>query len=166
MRLTGTEQADALVRATWALMIGSALALIIGYAVERKWSPMPLVTGLFAVVFGAFTLLFDDPEIIKLQITVMNGILAAGLLGGLALKKNPAKALMGGSLQLSDKAWMTLGLRYGLYFLACAIANEVVRRGWGEDVYVAFRSVLWVAAILFGLANLPLILKDRREQAA
>lgn len=146
-------------------MVGSALALAVGWLVERKWAPLPLVTGLFAVVFGAFTVLFDDPEIIKLQITVMNTILAAGLLGGLALKKNPAKALMGGSLSLSDGAWRTLGLRYGLYFLTCAIANEIVRRGWGADVYVAFRSVLWVAAILFGLANLPLILKDRRENA-
>ena len=44
--------------------------------------------------------------------------------------------------------------------------NEIVRRGWDEDVYVGFRSVLWVAALLFGLANLPLILKDQKERAA
>ena len=165
-RVSGVDQSDALVNATWVLMGGSIAAVITGRLAEGRWATMPMVTGGFAIVFGLFTVLFDDPEIIKLQITVMNGLLCAFLLGGLAMGRSPAKWLLGGSIELSDRVWRILAFRYGLYFAACAIANELVRRGWDEDVYVGFRSVLWVAAILFGLANLPLILKDRKAQGA
>lgn len=165
-RLNGVDQADALVDATWLLMGGSIAAVLTGRLVEGRWAAMPMVTGGFAIVFGLFTVLFDNPEIIKLQITVMNGLLCAFLIGGLALGHSPAKWLLGDSITLSDRVWRILALRYGLYFLACGVLNEVVRRGWDEDVYVGFRGVLWIAAILFGLAQLPLILKDRRERAA
>ena len=164
-RLSGVDQADALVNATWVLMGGSIAAVLTGRLVEGRWAAMPMVTGGFAIVFGLFTVLFDNPEIIKLQITVMNGLLCAFLIGGLVMGRSPAKWLLGDSITLSDRVWRILALRYGLYFLACAVANEVVRRGWDEDVYVGFRGVLWIAAILFGLAQLPLILKDRRERA-
>ena len=163
-RVSGVEQSAALVNATWVLMAGSIAAVITGRLAEGRWAAMPMVTGGFAIVFGLFTVLFDDPEIIKLQITVMNGLLCAFLIGGLLMGRSPAKWLLGDSIELSDRVWRILALRYGLYFLACAVANEIVRRGWGEDVYVGFRSVLWVAAILFGLANLPLILKDRKAR--
>ena len=165
-RLSGVDQAAALVNATWVLMAGSIAAVLTGRLAEGRWAAMPMVTGGFAIVFGAFTVLFDNPEIIKLQITVMNGILAAFLIGGLMVGRNPAKWLLGDSIALSDRVWRILALRYGLYFLACAVANEIVRRGWDEDVYVGFRGVLWIAALLFGLAQLPLILKDRRERSA
>lgn len=163
-RLSGVDQAAALVNATWVLMGGSITAVLAGRLVEGRWPALPMVTGGFAIVFGLFTVLFDDPEIIKLQITVMNGLLSAFLIGGLLLGRSPAKWLLGDSITLSDRVWRILAWRYGSYFLACAVANEIVRRGWGEDVYVGFRGVLWVAAILFGLANLPLILKDRRAR--
>jgi len=165
-RLSGIDQATALVNATWVLMAGSIVAVMTGRFAEGRWAAMPLVTGGFAIVFGLFTVLFDDPEIIKLQITVMNGLLSAFLIGGLLMGRSPAKWLLGDSIELSDRAWRVLAMRYGLYFTACAVANEIVRRGWGEDVYVGFRGVLWVAAILFGLANLPLILKDRKSRSA
>ena len=41
--------------ATWVLVGASALALVVGYAVERRFAPLPLITGLFALVFGLLT---------------------------------------------------------------------------------------------------------------
>ena len=98
-RLSGVEQSDALVNATWVLMAGSIAAVVTGRLAEGRWAAMPMVTGGFAIVFGLFTVLFDDPEIIKLQITVMNGLLAAFLIGGLMLKRSPAKWLLGDSFE-------------------------------------------------------------------
>jgi hypothetical protein len=42
--------------ATWVLVGASALALVVGFAVERRFAPLPLITGLFALVFGMLTL--------------------------------------------------------------------------------------------------------------
>ena len=42
--------------ATWVLVGGSALALLIGWIAERRLAPLPLVAGLAAMVFGGMKL--------------------------------------------------------------------------------------------------------------
>ena len=113
--------------ATWVLVGASALALVVGYAVERRFAPLPLITGLFALVFGMLTLFTHDDLYVKLKLTVQNGLLAVVLLGSIPLKKYPFKALLGSAIRVNDAAWRTLTLRYGLYFLAVALLNEVFR---------------------------------------
>ena len=164
-----------MIKATWVLVIASAIALAVGFVLERRLAPMPLITGGFALVFGALTILTDDDLFVKLKLTVQNGLLAAVLLGSLPLNKSPFKALLGSAIQVTDKAWRTLTLRYGLYFLCVAIANEVFRSPtavtaiWSalnlgtpdpNGVWTAFRGVLWIAASIFGLCQVPLIMKN------
>lgn len=166
LRVRGLEQAEALIQATWVLIGASILALAVGLLVERRLAFMPLLVGGFALVFGLLTVIFHNEEIIKIKLTVMNGLLAALLLGGLAMKRNFARMLLGSALPLRDAAWRTLTLRYGLYFAACAIANEVVRLNFGEDAYMTFRSVLWVAALIFSGAQVPLIFRELKAAEA
>jgi intracellular septation protein len=164
-----------MIKATWVLVIASMIALAVGFVLERRLAPMPLITGGFALVFGALTILTDDDLFVKLKLTVQNGLLAAVLLGSLPLNKSPFKALLGSAIKVTDAAWRTLTLRYGLYFLAVAIANEVFRSPaavtaiWStlnlgtpdpNGVWTAFRGVLWIAASIFGLCQVPLIMKN------
>ena len=164
-----------MIKATWVLVIASAIALTVGFVLERRLAPMPLITGGFALVFGALTILTDDDLFVKLKLTVQNGLLAAVLLGSLPLKKYPFTALLGSAIKVTDEAWRKLTFRYGLYFLAVAIANEVFRSPtavtaiWStlnlgtpdpNGVWTAFRGVLWIAASIFGLSQVPLILKN------
>lgn len=164
-----------MIKATWVLVIASMIALAVGFIIERRLAPMPLITGGFALVFGALTILTDDDLFVKLKLTVQNGLLAAVLLGSLPLNKSPFKALLGSAIKVTDQAWRTLTLRYGLYFLAVAIANEVFRSPaavtaiWSalnlgtpdpNGVWTAFRGVLWIAASIFGLCQVPLIMKN------
>ena len=164
-----------MIKATWVLVIASMIALAVGFFLERRLAPMPLITGGFALVFGALTILTDDDLFVKLKLTVQNGLLAAVLLGSLPLNKSPFKALLGSAIKVTDAAWRTLTLRYGLYFLAVAIANEVFRSPaavtaiWSalnlgtpdpNGVWTGFRGVLWIAASIFGLCQVPLIMKN------
>ena len=164
-----------MIKATWVLVIASAIALTVGFVLERRLAPMPLITGGFALVFGALTILTDDDLFVKLKLTVQNGLLAAVLLGSIPLNKSPFKALLGSAIQVTDKAWRTLTFRYGVYFLCVAIANEVFRSPaavtaiWSalnlgtpdpNGVWTAFRGVLWIAASIFGLCQVPLIMKN------
>lgn len=159
-RVQGMESNDSMVLATWALTIASAIALSVGFIVERRLAPLPLITGSFALIFGILTIVLHDGDVIKIKITVLNGLLALVLLGGVMMGKSPAKMLLGDSIRLPDAAWRTLTIRYGLYFAACAIANEIVWRTQSDDVWITvFRPALWVAAIAFGLAQLPFIMK-------
>lgn len=164
-----------MIKATWVLVIASAIALTVGFVLERRLAPMPLITGGFALVFGALTILTDDDLFVKLKLTVQNGLLAAVLLGSIPLKKSPFKALLGSAMKVTDQAWRTLTFRYGIYFLCVAIANEVFRSPaavtaiWSalnlgtpdpNGVWTAFRGVLWIAASIFGLCQVPLIMKN------
>ncbi len=175
MRLRGMSGDDALVHATWFLVAGSAVGVAVGLIVEKRLALMPLLVGGFALVFGLLTLLTGDGLWVKVKVTALNLSLAVALIGGVLLGKQPLKALLGTVIPINDRAWRTLTLRYGVYFLAVAIVNELVRSealvGWAAgqmgrqdvdpaDVWVSFRGVLWIASSAFGLSQVPLIMRN------
>lgn len=150
-----------MIKATWVLMGASAVALIVGYAVERRFAPLPLITGVFALIFGVMTVFFHDPSLIKIKLSVQNAVLGVVLLGSLPLGKSPFKYLLGDAIRVTDAAWRGLTLRYGLYFLFIAAANEIVWRTQSDATWVQFRVGIWVLACVFGLLQVPYILKHR-----
>lgn len=155
------------VKATWWLVAGSAVALALGFIAERRIAPMPLLAGGAALLFGGLTLIFHDARFIKMKPTFVNVAFAVFLLGGTLFKKNPLKLLMGEALTLSDNVWRTLTLRYGLYFLVIAVLNEAVWRTQPDSVWVLFRFPgLLVLALAFSLTQTPLIMRGMKEHEA
>ncbi len=178
-RLNGLKGDEALVQATWFLVGGAAIAVAVGLVVERRLALMPLIVGGFALVFGLLTLLTQDDLWVKLKVTILNLSLSILLLGGLKMGKQPLKALLGTVIPINDRAWKILTVRYGLFFAAVALVNEAVRSealvGWATDqlgydsvdpadVWVSFRGVLWIASSVFGLSNLPLIVRNLQPE--
>ncbi len=155
----GLEGDQALVQATWVLVAASALALLVGWIVEKRLAPLPLLAGGFALIFGTLTLIFHDPVLLKIKLTIQNGLLAAVLLGSLPFGRYPFKYLLEGAFRLTEAGWRGLTLRYGLYFAAVAIVNEVVWRTQTDDVWVAFRGGLWIASAAFGIWQVFFIMK-------
>lgn len=168
------DGADAMLHATWVLIGASILALIVGWISEKRLAPLPLLTGGFALLFGVLTLVFHDPKLLQIKITVQNLLLAAVLLGSLPMKTYPFKYLLGEALKITDAGWRGLTLRYGLYFAAVAIANELVRNpavveaalqalkrppADPYDVWMTFRGGLWIASAVFGVWQVFYIMK-------
>jgi len=145
--------------ATWFVVVGAALALLLSLAVERRVRPLPAVTGILALVFGCVSLLLHRADILQMKLTIIDGLLGAILMGGLLLRKNPLKLLLGGHFHLSDRAWRVLAIRYGLFWWACALANEIVRRTQSQVTWGYFRVAVIVAAVVFALAQTPFLLK-------
>jgi intracellular septation protein len=144
---------------TMFLVGGAVIALAASLIVDRRVRPLPAVTGVLAVLFGGASLALHSPDVLKMKMTIVDGLLGAALFVGLGLKKNPLKMILGATFELSDKAWATLAVRYGLFWWACAVANEVVRRTQSEHTWVLFRGVALAAAVLFALAQAPFLLK-------
>lgn len=157
--IRGLDGQEALVQATWVLVGVSTLALVVGWVVERRLAPLPLLTGGFALIFGVLTLVFHDPTMLKIKITIQNALLAVVLLGSLPLRRYPFKYLLGSAFRLTDEGWRGLTLRYGLYFAVVAIINEVVWRTQSDDAWVAFRGGLWMASAAFGIWQVFYIMK-------
>lgn len=146
--------------ATWGLVAGSAIALVVGLAVERRLAMMPLIAGGAALIFGALTLIFDDPRFIKIKPTVMNTLFALVLIGGLMLKKNPLKLLLGEALEMPATAWRRLTINYAVFFLALAGLNELVWRTQSDATWVLFRFPgLLVLTFAFSIAHAPLLMR-------
>lgn len=159
-RMSGIEQSQALMKATWALVGGSAVALVIGFVIERRIAPFPLIGGLAALFFGTLALFFHDPRLLQIKPTVMNAVFGVLLLGGLVLRKNPLKLLMGEAIQMPDEGWRKLTLHYGVFFLALAGLNEAVWRTQSYDTWVAFRFPgILIITVLFSFAQVPLMMK-------
>lgn len=157
--LRGLEGQEALVQATWVLVAASAIALIVGWVLERRLAPLPLLTGGFALVFGVLTIFFHDPSVLKIKLTIQNGLLAAVLLGALPFRRYPFKYLLESAFRMTEAGWRGLTLRYGLYFAVVAIVNEVVWRTQSDDVWVAFRGGLWLVSAAFGIWQVFFIMK-------
>lgn len=147
-------------KATAAIVVVSVVALAIGFLVERRLAPLPLFVGLMGAIFGGLTLLFHDPRILKVKPTVINFVLGLILFGGLLMKKNPLKMILGSAINLPDDAWRKLMLRYGIFYWLLAALNIVVWQTTSEQTWVLFRSFgLTVLTVLFTLTQLPLLLK-------
>jgi intracellular septation protein len=156
-----------LLHATWWLVGGSAFALLLNLAVTRKIAPMPLIWGGAALLFGSLTLVFHDTVFVKMKTTFVDVALAAALLIGLKLNKNPLKMMMGEALKLTEAGWRKLAVRYALFFLCMAVLNEIVWRTQPDDVWVLFRMPgLVILALVFSLTQLPLMMREMKAAEA
>ncbi|MBS0297341.1 MAG: septation protein IspZ [Proteobacteria bacterium] len=148
-----------LLKATPVLMIGSVIAVALGYVIERRLAPMPTIYGVFALVFGGLTLVFHDKSFIKMKPTFAYAAFAVMLGAGMAMKRNPLKLLLGSAVVLPDPAWRTLTIRYLLFFVASAIANEVVWRTQSDSFWVMYKIGYVVVLLLFSVSQVPFLMK-------
>ena len=68
---------------TGAFMVATIAALVASRMLMGRIPIMPLVSGVFVLVFGGLTLLMQDDLFIKMKPTIVNGLFAAILFGGL-----------------------------------------------------------------------------------
>ena len=148
------------ITASWAIVGGSILALLVGLVLERRLAPMPLVTAVLGLIFGGLTLFFHDERFIKIKPTILYTAFGLFLITGALRGKNPLKVLMGDAFHLPDSVVRTLTLRYALFFFALAVANEVVWRTqttvfWGFYKFPGTPILIF----LFALTQAPLMAK-------
>ena len=149
--------------ATWALVIGSAVAILVGLIVERRIAPLPAIAGGAALVFGGASLFFHDPRILKMKPTVMNGLFAAGLLGWMAFGKNPLRLILGEAFEMPPQIWRQLTINFALMFLGLAILNELIWRTQPEATWVIFRFPgMMILTFVFSIAHAPLLMKHAK----
>ncbi len=155
-----------LMAATVALIIFTVLSLAITYALEKRISPMPLVSGVAVAVFGGITLWLHDETFIKIKPTLVNLLFAAILLGGVAFKKPMLKYVLESAVSLKEEGWLLLSKRWGFFFVFLACLNEVIWRNFPTDFWVSFKVFgMFTCTILFTLSQLPLMKKYMVEDA-
>ena len=153
---------QALFEATGAFMIATIIALVAGWSLERKLPVMPLVSGIFVLLFGGLTLYLADETFIKLKPTLVNCLFAVILFGGLLFGKPLLKPLFGAAVQLTDRGWRLLTIRWAVLFVVLAVLNEIVWRGFSTDFWVSFKLFgIMPLTFLFAAAQTPLFLREQ-----
>ena len=150
--------------ATATFMAVMSASIAVGVGIERKLSPMPLITGALVLVFGGLTLWLANDIFIKIKPTILYAIFAAVLVGGLMSRRLFIKTLLGQSVQLPDAAWRVLTWRWASFFFALALVNEFVWRNFSTNFWVAFK--VWGAfplTLLFAIAQTPFIARHQAE---
>jgi intracellular septation protein len=154
-------QKDALIWASGALGAASLVALIAGLILEKRIAWIPLVSCVITIPMTALTVLTHDPVFVKIKMTIVDGLIGSVLLGGLWLKKEPLKVLLGETLRLKDAAWPRLTLYYALFYYAMAAINEIVWRTQSDNIWVTWKMVSIIGGpVVFSIALLPFMMKN------
>ncbi len=144
--------------ATAAFMVAIGASLAISWVIHREIAPMPLITAVFVLIFGGLTLYLDNELFIKLKPTIVNLLFAAILFGGLLVKRPLLQPLLHSVIQLEEQGWRILTLRWALFFVFLALANEVVWRYFSTDFWVSFKLFgVMPMTVLFGMAQVGLL---------
>jgi intracellular septation protein len=156
-----------LANARWGIFVATAVfmaavltSLAVNYALTRRLAAMPLVTALVVMIFGGLTIWLQDETFIKLKPTIIYSLFAAVLLGGLFAGRTLLAFVFDSVFHLTEEGWRKLTLRWGVFFIAMAIVNEMVWRSVSTDAWVAFKTFGFLPlTVAFALAQTPLILR-------
>lgn len=118
---------------------------------------MAVITAVVVTVFGGLTLVLRDDTFVKMKPTILYALFA-GILGfGLMRGQSYLRYLMDELIPMRQEGWMKFTVRFVVFYLLLAVANEVVWRRFGTDTWVDFRTfVLPLANFLFIMAQVPL----------
>ena len=153
--------------ATGAVMAATAVSLAVSWTATRKIAVMPLVTAAFVAVFGVLTFVFQDQAFIQVKVTLINAMFGAALLVGLMFGRSYVKLIMEQAITMPDAAWRTLSLRWGVFFMAMAVLNEVLRHLLSWDDWVTFKTFgLLGLTLVFAVANAPFMARHAASDEA
>ncbi len=146
-------------------MVAVLVTLAAGYVIERRISPMPVFTAVLVLIFGGLTLYLKNDTFIKMKPTVLYAFFGSTLLGGLAFGRVFVKYVFAAAFELSETGWRKLSYRWGFFFLALAVVNEIVWRTLPTGDWVKFKVFGIIPLILlFALAQMPLVLKHEVKE--
>lgn len=128
-------------------------------------SPMQIMTVVLVVFFGGLSVALNDERFIKMKPTMIYLFFAVILGFGLLRGQSYLKVVMDSALKMEHRGWMILTLRVTLFFLALAVANELVWRTMSTEAWVKFKTFgLTIGVFAFFMTQSGLMSKYAIEQ--
>ena len=151
---------QAMLWAAGIFAVVAVIALLIGWLKYNHISKMLLFSTAIIVVTAGLAIWSGNKTIFYMKPTVINILFGIAVIGGVFLKKNVIKMMMGEAINLPDARWDTLAIRWGLFFFAMAALNELIWRTQTEDFWATFKVFGFLPlTFVFTLSQLPFIQK-------
>lgn len=146
---------------TAAFMAAIVVAVIISKVKLGRVSPMLWLSAMLILFFGGLTIYFRDQSFIQIKPTIIYAFFALMLFAGLARGKALLKYLLQAAYDgLTEEGWRKLSRNWAFFFVAMALANEVMRRSMSFDSWLAVK--VWgvtIVSVVFAGANLPMLMR-------
>ena len=153
--------------ATGAFMVAIVVAMIASYIVTKHVPLLALVTGIIVLVFGTLTLVLHDETFIKVKPTIIYGLFALVLGGGLLIGRSFIAVMFDQVFNLTPQGWRILTLRWALFFAAMAVLNEVIWRTQSTDFWVNFKVFgVTPLTMIFAFTQMPLVKRYHIDPAS
>ena len=128
--------------ATGALMIGVTLQVLVYLALKKPVSRELKITLWASLIFGGLTLVFRNETFIQWKPTIVNWLLAAGLLGSHFVgRKNALQHMLGKQLTLVESVWVRLNFGWALGFFIAGALNLVVAYNFSMEFWVSYKLI-------------------------
>ncbi|MDH5979060.1 septation protein A [Vibrio splendidus] len=138
--------------ATGALIVASAVQIVLTYVIYKKVEKMQIITFLMVAVFGGMTIFLHDDNFIKWKVTIVYALFAIGLTVSHIMGKSAIKGMLGKEITLPEAVWSKINWAWTLFFILCAILNVYVAFSLPLDVWVNFKVFgLLIATFAFTL---------------
>lgn len=135
--------------ATGALIVATAIQIVLTFIVYRKFEKMQLVTFVMVAVFGGMTLFLQDESFIKWKVTIVYLVFAMGLFVTQLMGRPLIKGMLAKEISLPDSAWSKINYAWSGFFSFCAALNVYVAFTMSLDIWVNFK-VFGLLAATFG----------------
>ncbi|EQB03412.1 intracellular septation protein [Sphingobium wenxiniae] len=146
---------------TAAFMLSIVIAVIVSKVKLGRVSPMLWLSALLILFFGGLTIYFHDQRFIQIKPTIIYAFFALMLFAGLVRGKPLLKYLLQAAYDgLTHEGWLKLSRNWALFFVAMAVANEVMRRSMSFDAWLAVK--VWgvtIVSVVFAVANIPMLMR-------
>ncbi len=154
-----------LITATIFMVATTLIALVICYILTRTIPMVALASGLILSIFGGLTIFLQDDTFIKMKPTIINLLFAAVLLYGYFCKKAFLSYLLGEQIKMNEKAWLTLSMRWALFFIFLAALNEVIWRNFPTDFWVQFKVFgMMPISMIFTISQVPFMMREMKKE--
>jgi intracellular septation protein len=127
------------------------VAMGVLWAMTRTLSRMQIFTAFMVIFFGGLTAWFNDERFFKMKTSIVYGVFALILGIGLVRGRSYLEWLMGEFLAMQHEGWMILTKRLTLFFLALALANELIWRTQSTELWVKLETFAFPAALFLFL---------------
>jgi intracellular septation protein len=149
--------------ATAIFMVSIVAALLVSFAMTRRWPIMPVVSAIVVLIFGALTLILHDETFIKVKPTIIYLLFAGVLLCGHLLNRPFLAIVFDSVFHLTEEGWRKLTLRWVAFFFVLAALNEVIWRTQPTNVWLGFKLAVVVMTFVFAALQYPLLMKHAAE---